>query len=83
MVNEVDHSAERGGYARSMTIEIREARPEEYEEAGRVTADGVPEFVDRRIRPARYLERIGDIDGRADRTTILVAARRRPDPRQR
>jgi GNAT superfamily N-acetyltransferase len=57
-----------------MAIEIRDARPEEYEEAGRVTADAYREFA----TPDRtgwddYLVRIADIADRARRTTILVA----------
>jgi GNAT superfamily N-acetyltransferase len=55
-----------------VTIEIREARPEEYEEAGRVTAEAYREFVEPED-PHTYLDRIGDIGARADRTTILVA----------
>ena len=56
-------------------MEVREARPEEYAEAGRVTADAYREF----IRPEdpgdwhAYLERIGDVAERARRTTIVVA----------
>jgi ribosomal protein S18 acetylase RimI-like enzyme len=57
-----------------MPIEVREARPEEHAEAGRVTAEAYREFA----RPGdddwhRYLERIADVSGRADRTTVLVA----------
>jgi ribosomal protein S18 acetylase RimI-like enzyme len=57
-----------------MTIEVREAQPDERAEAGRVTADAYREFV----RPGdddweRYLARIADVDARADRTTVLVA----------
>ncbi len=57
-----------------MAIEIREARPDEYEEAGRITADAYREFA----TPGRagwdeYLVRIADIADRADRTTIIVA----------
>jgi ribosomal protein S18 acetylase RimI-like enzyme len=55
-------------------MEVREATPREYAEAGRVTADAYREF----IRPGdedweRYLLRIADVADRADRTTILVA----------
>src|SRR5262249_11459387 len=60
---------------RPMAIEIREARPEEYEEAGRVTALAYREFV-----PAEggddwegYLGRMADIAERAGRTRILLA----------
>ena len=55
-------------------MEVREARDEEFREAGRVTADAYREF----IRPGdvdweRYLHRIADVAERADRTTVLVA----------
>jgi ribosomal protein S18 acetylase RimI-like enzyme len=57
-----------------MTLEVREARPFERAEAGRVTAGAYSEFV----RPGdddweRYLARIADVEERADRTTVLVA----------
>jgi ribosomal protein S18 acetylase RimI-like enzyme len=57
-------------------IQIRPARPEEYEEAGRVTALAYREFS----RPGDpdwegYLARIADVRGRAGRTTVLVAVR--------
>jgi ribosomal protein S18 acetylase RimI-like enzyme len=57
-----------------MAIEVRRALPQEYEEAGRVTALAYREFV----RPEdddwdRYLERIADVGGRAGRTVVLVA----------
>jgi ribosomal protein S18 acetylase RimI-like enzyme len=58
-----------------MTIEIRPVRPEEYEEAGRVTADAY-----RRLgRPGAdegwrgYLDHLADVADRAQRTTVLVA----------
>jgi GNAT superfamily N-acetyltransferase len=56
-----------------MAPEVRQARPEEYEEAGRITAGAYREFV----RPGEtaweeYLRHLADV-GRADRTTILVA----------
>jgi ribosomal protein S18 acetylase RimI-like enzyme len=55
-------------------MEIREASPEEYVEAGRVTAEAYREFV----RPGdddweRYLLRIADVEARAGPTTIMVA----------
>ena len=57
-----------------MTIEIREARPEEYEEAGAVTADAYREFfADADADLRSYLEEIADVAGRAPRTTILIA----------
>src|SRR6266496_1420729 len=57
-----------------MAIEVRRALPQEYEEAGRVTALAYREFV----RPEdadwnRYLDRIADVGGRARRTVVLVA----------
>jgi ribosomal protein S18 acetylase RimI-like enzyme len=58
-----------------MTVEVREAGPEDYAEAGRVTALAYREFV-----PADddgdwtgYLDRMADVAGRADRTHVLVA----------
>ncbi len=55
-------------------MEVREATPDEYAEAGRVTAEAYREF----IRPGdedweRYLQRIADVAARAERTTIMVA----------
>jgi ribosomal protein S18 acetylase RimI-like enzyme len=60
-----------------MPIEIREVRPEEHAEAGRVTALAYREFV----RPEdsgldEYLGRIADIAARAPRTVVLVAVER-------
>jgi ribosomal protein S18 acetylase RimI-like enzyme len=57
-----------------VSVEIREARPEEYEEAGRVTATAYREFV----RPGEtaweeYLHRIADAASRARVATVLVA----------
>ncbi len=57
-----------------MAIEVREARPDEHAEAGRVTAEAYREFV----RPGEtlwedYLEEVADVAGRAQRTTVLVA----------
>ncbi|MFN2544140.1 MAG: GNAT family N-acetyltransferase [Actinomycetota bacterium] len=53
-------------------IEIREVRPPEREEAGRVTALAYREFV-RGEDWERYLEEIADVAGRADRTIVLGA----------
>jgi ribosomal protein S18 acetylase RimI-like enzyme len=54
-------------------MEIREALPDEYDEAGRVTADAYREFVGPDDDDwERYLARIADVHGRADRTTVLV-----------
>ena len=62
-----------------MAIEVRQVTPDEYAEAGRVTALAYLEFV-----PAdddgsweRYLGRMADVAGRADRTEILVAIEER------
>lgn len=57
-------------------IQVRPARPEEYEEAGSVTALAYREFA----RPGDpdwegYLARIADVRGRAERTTVLIAVR--------
>jgi ribosomal protein S18 acetylase RimI-like enzyme len=76
-VNQPDRSAGRGGLdrRRAVTVEVRPARPEEHEEAGRITAAAYREFV----RPEdpggweEYLARIADVSSRAGRTTILVA----------
>lgn len=56
-----------------MTIEIREARPEEHAEAGEVTALAYREFARPDAGWEEYLARIADVSGRAERTTILVA----------
>ena len=55
-------------------MEVREARPEEYDEAGRVTALAYREFA----RPGdrdweAYLERIADVASRARVAPVLVA----------
>ena len=60
-----------------MEIEVRRVRPEEYEEAGGVTALAYEEFA----RPGdpdweTYLTRIADIAGRAGHTLVLVAVER-------
>ena len=57
-----------------MTVEVREASPDEYPETGRVTALAYREFV----RPEdtdwqAYLARIADVAERAQRTVILIA----------
>jgi ribosomal protein S18 acetylase RimI-like enzyme len=53
---------------------VREARADEYAEAGRVTAGAYREFVEPGEQPwERYLAQVADVAGRADRTTILVA----------
>jgi hypothetical protein len=55
-------------------MEVRPARPDEYEEAGRVTALAYREFV----QPGEtaweaYLEEIADVQTRAARGEVLVA----------
>jgi len=55
-------------------VEVRPIRPEEHDEAGRVTRHAYDEFVD----PADsgwggYLEEIGNVAGRATRVPVLVA----------
>src|SRR5438132_136913 len=57
-------------------IHVRPARPEEYAEAGRITALAYLEFVppgevDEDWRS--YLVQLADVAGRVDRTTVLVA----------
>ncbi len=57
-----------------MAVAIREARPDEYAEAGRVTAEAYREFV----QPGEaaweeYLSHLAAVAERAERTTILVA----------
>lgn len=55
-----------------MAIQTRPARPEEYEEAGRVTALAYREFADSDSWD-RYLAAIADVEGRADVGVVLVA----------
>jgi len=57
-----------------MTLEIRPVRPDEHEQAGRVTALAYREFVG----PGdsgwdEYLQHIADVEGRARSATVLVA----------
>jgi ribosomal protein S18 acetylase RimI-like enzyme len=58
-----------------MRFEVRRARPEEYEEAGRVTAAAYREHVppDDDWEWGAYLRRIADVGGRASRAAIIVA----------
>ena len=56
-----------------MNVEIREARVDEYAEAGMVTADAYREFFDEDDQQHSYLDEIADVAGRATRTTILLA----------
>ena len=55
-----------------MTIQTRPAKPDEYEETGRVTALAYREFADSDSWD-RYLEEIADVEGRADLGLVLVA----------
>lgn len=55
-----------------MTVEVRPARPEEYEETGRVTALAYREFAHSDSWD-RYLELIADVGARADIATVLAA----------
>jgi ribosomal protein S18 acetylase RimI-like enzyme len=55
-------------------VEIREARPKEYVEAGRVTALAYRAFAPPDDQDwQEYLGRIADVAGRAEVTTVLVA----------
>jgi ribosomal protein S18 acetylase RimI-like enzyme len=57
-----------------MTIEVREATPDEHDETGRVTADAYREFVQPHDDDwAQYLDHIADVSSRAERTVIIVA----------
>jgi ribosomal protein S18 acetylase RimI-like enzyme len=55
-----------------MTVEIREVRPEEYEEAGRATADAYRAYA-RGDDWTEYLQELADVADRARRTMVLVA----------
>jgi hypothetical protein len=73
MVNQVDH---RTSVAfRPMAIVTREAVPEDYAEAGRITAEAYREFgpPDDDGDRERYLVRLANVGERAPRTTVLVA----------
>ena len=55
-------------------MEIREVRPDEYEEAGRVTALAYREFAPPHDADWEdYLAEIADVAGRAQRTVVLAA----------
>ena len=55
-------------------IEVRPVRPEEYAEAGEVTARAYREFAPPEMPEWQaYLTRIADVEGRAQRATVLVA----------
>jgi len=55
-----------------MTVEVRAALPEEYEEAGRVTALAYREFADGESWD-RYLDRIANVGARAHVGVVLIA----------
>ena len=55
-----------------MAMEIRRVRPDEYGEAGRVTADAYREFADSDDWD-RYLRKIADVGGRAEIASVLAA----------
>src|SRR5436190_13796663 len=56
-------------------VEIRLARPDEYAEAGAVTAGAYAEFADPADEDwAEYLTELADVTGRVDRTEVYVAA---------
>lgn len=58
----------------SVAVEIREARPVEFEETGAVTALAYREFVEPGDADwEEYLEHIADVPARAPNTTILIA----------
>jgi GNAT superfamily N-acetyltransferase len=55
-------------------MEIREVRPEEYDEAGQVVVRAYDEFADPNEEGwDGYLKLMGDVAGRIDRTVVLVA----------
>jgi ribosomal protein S18 acetylase RimI-like enzyme len=55
-------------------VEVREIRPDEYEEAGRVTALAYREFVlPGETSWEEYLDDIADVRGRIGRSLVLVA----------
>src|SRR3990172_12641416 len=57
-----------------MALEIRPVRPEEHEEAGRVTALAYREFVGADDDAWKeYLQHIADVEGRAGSATVLIA----------
>ena len=56
-----------------MTVEVRDVRPDEYAEAGRVTADAYREFATKGRDWDGYLRRLADVADRVRRTRVLVA----------
>jgi ribosomal protein S18 acetylase RimI-like enzyme len=65
----------RAGSLVNVTIDVHRAEPQEYAEAGRVTALAYREFVEPGESAwEEYLDHIADVAGRADRSVILVAS---------
>jgi ribosomal protein S18 acetylase RimI-like enzyme len=57
-----------------MSVEVRRAKSEEYDEAGEATASAYREFIGPGDEGrAAYLQEIADVRSRADRAVILVA----------
>lgn len=57
-----------------MEIEVRPVRPEEYEEAGEVTALAYREFAGLQEEDwDEYIDRMTDVAGRAEKALVLVA----------
>jgi ribosomal protein S18 acetylase RimI-like enzyme len=58
-----------------VTVQIREALPSEYEQAGRVTMRAYAEFFapEGHDEDQEYLWSVGQVEARAARTTVLVA----------
>jgi ribosomal protein S18 acetylase RimI-like enzyme len=56
-----------------VAIEIRDARPEEYGDAGKVTADSYREFARPESSWDEYLVRLADVADRVRRTRVMVA----------
>lgn len=57
-----------------VTVEIREATPQEHAEAGRVTAEAYREFVaPGEVAWEDYLAEIADVPARAGRTRVMLA----------
>src|SRR5207253_10249596 len=67
-------TSSRDHYAGPMALEVREARPDEFAEAGAVTVAAYEEFV----RPGdanwvAYVDELRDVARRAEHATVLVA----------
>ena len=55
-----------------MPLEVRPVRPDEFDLAGRVTADAYREFADSDSWES-YLRELADVEGRVARASVLVA----------